>query len=638
MTYSTLRACIDDLEKHHHLVRIDDFEVDPHLELAAIQRRAYQKGAPALLFSRVKGTPFPMLAGLFGSMERTRFIFRSALAGVEALLKAKADPVAVLKQPTLAARLPRTLWHMLPRKVKTGPAVQGRTLLSRLPGLVSHPLDGGAYITLPQVYTEHPEHPGYMRSNLGMYRVQLTGNAYEPEKEVGLHYQIHRGIGPHHLAALRRGEELPVNVFVGGPPALTLAAVMPLPEGVPEICFAGALAGRRIPLIMRKNALPIPAEVDFCLSGRLVNAPDGAALTKPEGPFGDHLGYYSLTHDFPVMRVDAVYHRPDAIWPFTSVGRPPQEDTVFGAFIHELASALVPSVFPGIREVHAVDAAGVHPLLLAVGHERYVPFAPERIPQELLTSGLGLLGSTQTSLSKYVLLAAHEDMPTPSAKHIPDFFQHLLERTDFTRDLHFITRTTMDTLDYSGISLNQGSKLLWTVAGAPKRRLCRSLPAGLSLPKGFSDARLFAPGIIVLRGPAHALPRDQQDPQLETLAQTLGAQLPPDVPGMLGTPGVSDMPDTPEQPALVVVVDDPAFAAGSWDNFLWVAFTRSDPATDLYGPDAAVHCKHWRCKAPLVMDARLKTHHAPPLEPDPAVEKRIDALAAPGGPLHGLVE
>ncbi len=629
MNYPTLAACVADLERHGHLVRIDSFEVDPDLELAAIQRRACRKGAPALFFSRVKGTPFPMLTGLFGTTERTRFIFRSALAGVGALLAAKADPFSLLKHPARAARLPPTLWNMLPRTVKTGPAVRGRTRLSLLPRLVSHPLDGGAYITLPQVYTENPDRPGPMHSNLGMYRVQLSGNAYEPEREVGLHYQIHRGIGPHHMAALRRGEELPVNVFVGGPPALTLAAIMPLPEGVPELCFAGALGGRRIPLIKRGNALPIPAEVDFCLCGKLVNAGSSApatALTKPEGPFGDHLGYYSLTHDFPVMRVEAVYHRPDAIWPFTSVGRPPQEDSVLGAFVHELVSNLVPTVFSGIREVHAVDAAGVHPLLLAVGYERYVPFAPERIPQELLASGLALLGSTQTSLSKYVLLAAHEDVPALSAHDVPAFFAHVLERTDFARDLHFVTRTTMDTLDYSGISLNQGSKLLWTVAGEPKRRLCREMPRDFSLPKGFADARLFAPGILVLRGPRHARARDEQDSVLESLAERLGAKL------ALDTAGAA------ERPALVVVADDAEFTAASWENFLWVTFTRSDPATDLYGPRAEFHCKHWRCEAPLIIDARLKAHHAPPLEPDPDVERRVDELAAPGGVLHGLVD
>jgi 4-hydroxy-3-polyprenylbenzoate decarboxylase len=625
MSYQTLAACLADLEKNGFLRRIDGFELDPHLEAAAIQRRAFRAGSPALLFSRVRGTPFPVLANFFGSGERVRFIFRHGLRAVEALLRLKADPREILRHPLRCASLPRTLLHMLPRKVRSGPVLSCSTALSRLPRLVSWPGDGGAYITLPQVYSEDPDRPGFAGSNLGMYRVQISGNAFEPDSEVGLHYQIHRGIGPHHAAALARGLPLPVNVFVGGPPALSMAAVMPLPEGVPEIFFAGALAGGRISMIMPgPGALPMPAEADFCLSGELLMQ-DGQALTKPEGPFGDHLGYYSLIHDFPVMRVRKVYHRRDAVWPFTSVGRPPQEDTVFGSFIHELTAALVPATFTGVREVHAVDAAGVHPLLLALGSERYVPFARERIAQELLTCGFALLGGTQTSLSKYLLMDAGEDAPGLSTRSVPDFLGHFLARTDFSRDLHFITRTTMDTLDYTGISLNQGSKLLWAAAGAPRRRLAAAVPPDLALPPGFADARLFAPGILVCRGPAHVLPRDVQDPALEPLALALEG-LAPRRSGPLA-----------EEIALLAVVDDSAFASASWDNFLWAVFTRSDPATDIYGPRAATHCKHWSCAAPLIIDARPKAFHAPALEDDPALERRLEALAAKGRPLHGLI-
>jgi 4-hydroxy-3-polyprenylbenzoate decarboxylase len=523
--------------------------------------------------------------------------------------------------------------------VKSGPVLAGRTRLSLLPQLVSWPLDGGAYITLPQVYSEDPAAPGFFRSNIGMYRVQISGNAYAPDREAGLHYQIHRGIGPHHLAAMQRGRELPVHVFVGGPPAMTIAAILPLPEGVPELCFAGALAGRRIPMIMpgpdAAFQLPLSAEADFCICGRLSSGGGGRGkgATKPEGPFGDHLGYYSLTHDFPVLQVDAVYHRADAVWPFTSVGRPPQEDSVFGAFLQELVSDLVPAHFSGVHEVHAVDAAGVHPLLLAIGSERYVPFAPDRLPQELLANGLSLLGSTQTSLSKYLLIAAREDNADLSARDLPAFFAHMLSRTDFSRDLHFITRTTMDTLDYSGISLNQGSKLLWAAAGPPLRRPATQAPPDLTLPEGFSHARLFAPGILVCQGKKHDVARNAQDEALRTLAGHIARQRPG---GRTASPGAGGGP-LPEELALLVVVDDTEFVCRSWDNFLWVAFTRSDPATDLYGASEFIHCKHWGCEAPLVMDARRKSFHAPPLEEDPAVERRIDALAAGNGPLRGLV-
>lgn len=629
MSYRTLQECVRDLERTGRLARVDNLEIDPHLELAAAQRRAYARGAPALLFTRVKGCAFPALANLYGTKERIRYIFRRSLRQVEALIRAKADPFAVLRAPWKYADAPLTLARMLPKKVKKGPALACTTTLSALPQLVCWPKDGGPYVTLPQVYTEDPVRPGFFASNLGMYRVQTGGGRYRRDEEAGLHYQIHRGIGPHHMAALARGESLPVHVFVGGPPALAVAAVMPLPDGMPEICFAGALAGRRIAMIMpgKDNGLrlPVPAEADFCIRGRL-RCHGGEAPLKQEGPFGDHLGYYSLAHDFPVLDIDGVHHRPDAIWPFTSVGRPPQEDTVFGDFIHELTAAMIPSVFSGVREVHAVDAAGVHPLLLALGSERYVPFARERMPQELLTCGLALFGSTQTSLAKYLLIAAAEDDPALSCRAVPEFFRHMLKHTDFRRDLHFVTRTTMDTLDYSGISLNQGSKLLWAAAGPPRRRPARELPPDLALPEGFSGPRLFAPGIMVLKGPAHTLPRDTDDEKARACALALGRAVRAAPAGSL-----------PEEIALAVIVDDPDFVCASWENFLWAAFTRSDPATDLYGANERTHCKHWGCDAPLVMDARMKSFHAPPLEEDPDVQRKIDAWGAPGGPLHGLV-
>lgn len=612
MGYRNLRECLADLERSGQLRRID-VEVDAVLEAGAIQRRVWQAKGPALLFTRVRGCAFPLAANLYGTLPRMRYIFRDTLRRVENLLKLKADPFDLLRRPLSYLGLPAALLHTLPKKVATGPVLEAQCRLSDLPRLVSWPRDGGPYATLPQVYTEDPAAPGFRHSNLGMYRIQLSGNQYAQDREAGLHYQIHRGIGPHHAEALRRGAALKVNVFVGGPPAMTLAAVMPLPEGVAEILFAGVLAGQRIPMVEQEDGLPILAEADFCICGTV-----DPERQLPEGPFGDHLGYYSLAHDFPVLRVERVLHRRDAVWPFTTVGRPPQEDTTFGAFIHELTGPLVPKVFSGVHEVHAVDAAGVHPLLLAVGSERYVPYARDRQPQELLTCAMSLLGTTQTALSKYVLIVAREDDPGLSAHDVPRFLAHVLERLDLTRDLHFLTRTTMDTLDYSGISLNQGSKVVWAAAGTPRRRLADRLSGDLPLPDGFGAARVFAPGIAVLQGPRHDRGRDEQDPRMEELCRALEG---------------TDLSGFP----LLVVADDAEFAAAGWDNFLWVAFTRSDPATDTYGVRAFNHAKHWGCRGPLVLDARLKTYHAPPLEPDPDIERRVDALGAPGGPLHGII-
>ncbi len=611
MGYRTLAACVADLEKTGQLIRVTA-EVDPYLEIAAIQRRAFRAKAPALLFTNVKGCAFPMAANLYGTRERIQYIFRDTLRTVEQIFRLKRDPVEGLRRPWRCLGVPGALWHMLPKTVRQGSALECSTTLDRLPQLVSWPRDGGSFITLPLVYTEDPDKPGCAGSNLGMYRVQLRGNGYLPNVEVGLHYQIHRGIGAHHAAALRRGEPLRVNIFVGGPPAMTLAAVMPLPEGLSELFFAGVLAGFRMPMIRRPGALPVLADADFCISGVVLPG------LKPEGPFGDHLGYYSLRHDFPVLRVESVHHRAEAVWPFTSVGRPPQEDTLFGEFIHSLTAPLVPQVFSGVHEVHAVDAAGVHPLLLAIGSERYVPYE-NRQPRELLTCAMNVLGATQTSLAKYLLITAREDAPDLTTHDIPRFFRHVLERTDFRRDLHFLTRTTIDTLDYTGTALNEGSKLIWAAAGEPRRTPAAEIPALPPLPEGFGHPALADAGILLIEGPRHATARGEQDPALEALARALER-----LPGREGFP-------------LVVVVDDAAFAARNWENFLWTTFTRSDPATDVYGAAAAVRGKHWGCDAPLVLDARLKAFQAPPLEEDPEIERRIDALAAPGGPLHGVL-
>ncbi len=495
MGYRTLAAAVRDLEASGRL-RVIEVEIDPHLEAAAIQRRVYQAGGPAVLFRRLKGSAFPAVCNLFGTKDRTHFLFRDTLETVRRLVELKVKPPAALRRPLRYAGVPLAALNLLPRRVRRGPILAQRTTIDRLPPIVSWPGDGGPFITLPQVYTEDPDRPGLANSNLGMYRVQLLGNDYEANREVGLHYQIHRGIGVHHAAAIRRGEPLRVNVFVGGPPALTVAAVMPLPEGLPELSFAGALAGHRIRMVTApENGLPMPAEADFAIVGTV-----DPSRSKPEGPFGDHLGYYSLMHDFPVMRVDAVYHRPGAIWPFTSVGRPPQEDTSFGELIHELTGPLVPTVLPGVSAVHAVDAAGVHPLLLAIGSERYVPYAAERRPLELLTQANAILGQGQMSLAKYLFIIAKEDAPDLDIHDVAAFFRHVLERADWANDLHFQTRTTIDTLDYSGHGLNQGSKLVVAVAGPKRRELPTAIPEGLRLPDGFTLPRVALPGVLVVAG------------------------------------------------------------------------------------------------------------------------------------------
>jgi 4-hydroxy-3-polyprenylbenzoate decarboxylase len=616
MGYRNLRECIADLERTGQLVRIPD-EVDARLEAAEIHRRVFEAGGPAILYERVAGCRFPMVSNLFGTLERARFLFRDTLGLVERLVELKVDPARAARRPLRYLRALPTAGAMRPRFVSSGPVMKHQTTIGQLPQLKCWPEDGGAFITLPAVYTEDAAAPGWQRSNLGMYRIQLSGGRYEPNRQIGLHYQIHRSIGVHHAAALRAGVPFQVNIFVGGPPSLTLAAVMPLPEGLSELTFAGALGGRRVRMIRRKSELPIAAEADFCITGTV-----DPALQLPEGPFGDHLGYYSLAHDFPVLNVERVYHRQDAIWPFTVVGRPPQEDTAFGQLIHEITGPAIPAVLPGVKAVHAVDAAGVHPLLLAIGSERYVPYARERQPQELLTQANAILGQGQLSLAKYLIIAAGEDDPRLDLHDIEAFLQHVLRRVDWTRDVHFQTRTTIDTLDYSGTGLNEGSKVVIAAAGPVRRELPADLSTGWSLPDGFHDPRVCLPGVVAVGGPGISGPAaGGLGNALHTLERFVSAL-------------------TENHPLwrfpLIVVVDDSEFAAANLNNLLWVTFTRSNPAADVSGGGAFIEDKHWGCRGPLVIDARIKPHHAPPLVADPEVSRKVERLAAPGKALHGI--
>ena len=616
MSYRNLRQCVTDLEKHKHLIRID-IEVDPHLEAAAIHRRVFQANGPAIFFTNVKNSKFPMVSNLFGNIARAKFIFRHQLATVEAMVACKAYPEKVLKTPLRWPKVLSGLWNSLPRIVRRAPLLENQTLISKLPQLVCWPKDGGAFVTLPQVHTEDVDSPGWRFSNIGMYRIQLSGNQYKTDEEVGLHYQLHRGIGVHHSKAINKNKPFRVAISVGGPPSLAVAAVMPLPEGMPEICFAGALGGRRMDLVKFPMPSPdirpilLPAEADFCIVGVV----DPTRLL-PEGPFGDHLGYYSLAHDFPVMKVEAVYHRTNAIWPFTVVGRPPQEDTAFGDLIHELTAPILPTVIPGIHAVNAVDAAGVHPLLLAIGSERYTPYNALVRPQELLTAANAILGQGQLSLAKFLLIIAKEDNPKLDIKDIPLFFRHLLERIDFSNDLHFHTRTTIDTLDYSGSGLNLGSKVVFAAAGPVRRTLPTTIPEKLNLPNGFDAPRVCLPGILAIKSPPFLSPQNQD---------------------ALYFCDAFNPSDTINQFPMILLVDDSDFASACERNFLWTVFTKTNPAKDIHGIASVINDKHWGCIGSLVIDARSKPHHAPALVENPAVERAVDALGARGGPLHGII-
>ena len=610
MAYSSLEECLLDLEKNKQLIRITE-EVDPYLEMAAIHLRVFEAGGPALLFENVKGSKFRTASNIFGTIERSKFIFRDTLKQVQQLIEIKNNPIAALKNPIKNFSAGLAALKALPLKNPfQKPILFQEIKIEDIPQIHHWKMDGGAFVTLPQVYTEDIDKPGIMNANLGMYRIQLSGNEYVLNKEIGLHYQLHRGIGVHQTKATNKNQPLKVSIFVGGPPSHSVAAVMPLPEGISEMTFAGVLGNRRF-RYMYKDGYCLSTDADFVITGEVYPNEN-----KPEGPFGDHLGYYSLQHDFPLMKVHKVYAKQNAIWAFTVVGRPPQEDTSFGQLIHEMTGSAIQHEVPGLKEINAVDAAGVHPLLLAIGSERYTPYAQTKQPAELLTIANHVLGTGQLSLAKFLFITA-DDANKLSTHNIQDYLYFILQRIDLSRDVHFYTKTSIDTLDYSGESLNSGSKVVLAAYGDVKRELATEVPNCLNELKHFEYAKLVMPGIVAIQTSKFST-YENAIHELENLNEQLSTF----------NEQLSTLP-------FIIVCDDADFVSKTLNNFLWVTFTRCNPSHDLYGLNSVTKYKHWGCST-LIFDARIKPHHAPPVLKDEAVEKRIDKIFEKGGSLYSV--
>ena len=601
MAYSSLELCLLDLERTGQLLRIKE-EVDPYLEMAAIHLRIFELKGPAILFEKVKGSKFRAASNIFGTLERSEFIFRDTLPAVKQLIDIKINPLAALQHPLKSlAALPAAI-NALPNKNPMAKSVLFEEInISDLPLIHHWPMDGGAFVTLPQVYTEDADKPGIGNANLGMYRIQLDGNDYILNKEIGLHYQLHRGIGVHQTKANNKGLPLKVSCFVGGPPAHSVAAVMPLPEGMSEMNFAGVLAGKRFGYTY-VDGFCVSTDADFVITGEVFPGEN-----KPEGPFGDHLGYYSLQHPFPVMKVHKVYAKKNAIWAFTVVGRPPQEDTSFGQLIHHMTGSAVSNEIPGLKEVHAVDAAGVHPLLLAIGSERYTPFLENKKPAEILTIANHILGTGQLSLAKFVWITAEcASSNSLDVNKVPEFLQYILSRMDFSTDLHFYTNTTMDTLDYSGDGLNSGSKLVLAAYGTIRRSLATKVPEKIISLN--ANAHLIMPGVIALNA---------SEVSIASLQENLR--------------GSGEMLLDNEGVGMIILTEDANWMAKEFNNFIWATFTRTNPSKDIEGVDSFISNKHWGCTGPLIFDATIKKHHAPAVVKDPAIEKRVDAILSKYG-------
>ncbi len=581
MKHPNLRSYLDTLLKEKELHVVEQ-EVDPCLELAEIQRRVVAQQGPALLFTRVRGTRFPVVTNMFGTRRRIdiafgedpgRFIRRLAQAA-EMLVPARfADLLQFRDLAWTAVRLGS-------RKRRTGAVLNNLVQpprLTELPQLKSWPEDGGPFLTLPLVYTEHPLTG---RGNLGMYRTQI----YD-ERTLGMHFQIHRGGGFHYHAAEQSGVALPAVLFLGGPPALILSAIAPLPENVPELTLASLLQSGRLHVVRDPKVSPLPviAESDFALIGRI---PPG--LRRLEGPFGDHYGYYSLAHEYPVFEVEKMCYRNNAIFPATVVGRPPQEDHYIGEYLQDLFAPVFPLVMNGVLKVWAYDDAGVHPLAAAVVRERY--------RREAFMAALRILGEGQLSLTK-VLIATDAVIDLREFRKV---LVHVLERADFATDLFVFSNVSQDTLDYSTRTLNEGSKAILLGLGEARHALVAE-PREALRDLRFSRQAVYAPGVLVVSGPAWR--------------EGDGA-----VAQLLREPAVQPF-------RLVCLVDDAAEDVVRDDaSFLWTVFTRFEPAADLHARSVTLERYHVRLTAPLVFDCRIKPWHPPPVAPLQETVARVDAL------------
>lgn len=558
MAFTDLRAFLDTLRRADDVVTVEA-EVDSHLEAAEIHRRVVAAGGPALLFNNVKGSDFRLVTNLMGTARRAELAFGERPVQ---LIKRIVELAETLLPPSAAglwgARdVAKDLIKVGTRRVDKGPVVERDTTnvrLDRLPALTCWPEDGGPFITLPLVYTTHPDRPGH---NLGMYRMQV-----HTTRTTGMHWQIGKGGGFHYAAAEARGQSLPATVFLGGPPALTLAAISPLPENVPELLLASLIAGERLPQVRGYGSHPLIATAEFALIGEV---PPGTR--QPEGPFGDHYGYYSLTHDYPVFEVQRMAHRADAIFPATVVGKPRQEDFFIGDLLQELLSPLFPLVMPAVERLWSYGETGYHSLSAAVVKQRY--------KREAMASAFRILGEGQLSLTKFLLVTDQR----VDLRNFKLTLEHVLARTNTETDLYVFSNLSMDTLDYTGPVVNEGSKGIWLGLGDPVRELPRQFQSA-DVPQGVTDVRVFCGGCLVVGAPSYA----DEPGAAERLAREGAFE---------GWP-------------LVVLSDEPARAAASAMNFLWTTFTRFEPAADIYAADRRIVRNHIAYRGPVVIDARLK--------------------------------
>jgi UbiD family decarboxylase len=580
MRPNNIRSFLEILKRENEL-HVIDAPIDPYLELAEIQRRVVSRQGPALLFTQVKGSHFPVATNLFGTRRRIDLAFGEDPVRFFQRVVQAAD---ILSAPSFSKvwgfrDLAKTFLKLGTAMRRSGPVLERRmnpVQMSMLPHIQSWPMDGGAFLTLPLVYSEHPVSN---KANIGMYRNQIFDDT-----TLGMHFQIHRGMGFHYYEAEKQQQSLHANIFLGGPPALILSAIAPLPENVPEAVLASLLLGKKLDVIRDKtiSSLPLIAEAEFALIGHVP-----PHVRRTEGPFGDHYGYYALEHPFPLFKIDRIYHRKNAIFPATVVGRPRQEDHYIGEYLQELFSPIYPLVMNGVRAVWAYDDAGMHPLAAAVVQERY--------HREAFMAGLRILGEGQLSLTKFLMLT---DTSLPLQQFRP-LLTHILERADFTTDLFIFSQVSQDTLDYTSGTMNKGSKAMLLGLGE-KRFELRSTPKVELKNRAFRKQKVYAPGVLIVEGPPW---KDHDFAPAKLLDE-----------------------EAVQPFRIICLVDDAEECAQSDASFLWTVFTRFEPAADIHAKQKKLERFHVCLSAPIVIDCRLKPWYPPLALPLPETVSRVDAL------------
>jgi 4-hydroxy-3-polyprenylbenzoate decarboxylase len=437
-----LRDFLSLLEKQNQLARIKP-PVSTHLEIAEIADRVIKKAGPALLFENVKETPStPVAIGLYGSHERMAWALRdtpqSIAARIENLIKT-VPPESLFGKIQTGMKLLPTLRSLSTRAVSGGACkdviLKGDDVdLTKLPVLHCWPDDGGPFITLPMVFTHNPNTG---KRNVGMYRVQI----YD-KNTTGMHWQMHKVGAQHHREAAEKQRKIEAAVCLGGDPVLPFCALAPLPEEIDEMMFAGFLRGKPMEMARCETIdVEVPADCEYVIEGVI-----DPHESRPEGPFGDHTGYYTPVEEYPVFHVTCITHRKTPIYPATIVGIPPMEDAYLGGAVGTIFRPLIQTQVPEIVDMHLPVEACFHNMAIVSIRKRY--------PNHAYKVMHALWGLGQLMFSK-VIVVVDDDV---DVHNLSEVLWRATNNIDPARDVQ-IVKGPVDSLNHAAPMVGFGSKM-----------------------------------------------------------------------------------------------------------------------------------------------------------------------------------